>query len=119
MKNVIGTVLAGLGIGVIGTGIGAGAVLLAVLLLLVKPLVAVGIGVLIGKGLAFVGAGSYIAGALGMVLHTTVSVAALPQFFAGLTLLSSYIRPVVNKGETVSVDAKDLKKGIKDLRNSK
>jgi hypothetical protein len=124
MKNVIGAILVGLGVTAVGAGLGAGAVALAILALVLKPLAAILGGWIIGHGVALV-AGNFVAGALATILHAAITASTLPQIFAGLSLLSLYIRPAINRTGGVELKANkgDIKKSFdelkKDLRNSK
>jgi uncharacterized membrane protein len=119
MKNVIGAILTGLGIGAIGAGVGIGAIALLIITILLKPLFAILIGWVVGFGLKLI-AGSFVAGALSTIFHTAITASALPQIFAGITLLSSYIKPATRHVETEEVKAKkaELKKEFKNFRNS-
>lgn len=121
MKKVIGAILAGLGIGLGAAGVGVGAALLLVIGILLKPLLALLVGWVVGFGLKLI-AGTFVAGALSTIFHTTIAASALPQIFAGITLLSSYIKPSRNAIEaTLSNDkVKDsIEKAKKEARTFK
>ncbi|ALA07242.1 hypothetical protein SECTIM467_118 [Brevibacillus phage SecTim467] len=111
MKKIMDAILVGLGVTAISAGIGAAGLSLVALLLILKPLLAILIGWVIGHGVAFV-AGSFVAGALSTIFHTTITVSMLPSVFAGLSLISSFIRPV-----TENNDVTELQKGTDKVKN--
>lgn len=121
MKKVIGALLTGLGIGAVGAGVGVGAILLLVIGILLKPLLALLVGWVVGFGLKLI-AGTFVAGALSTIFHTTIAASALPQIFAGITLLSSYIKPSRSpieaniKNDKAKVSLEDLKKEFRTFK---
>lgn len=123
MKKAFGTLFTGIGIGVLGACAGIGAILLAIAALLLKSLVAIVIGWAVGYGLQVV-SGVYIASALSTILHTIVTESALPQLFAGITLLLQYIYLILRKNNgSLKMEFADLKSKYNvlknDLRNTK
>ncbi|MGC5773008.1 hypothetical protein [Paenibacillus pabuli] len=92
MKKVVGALLAGLGIGAAGAIGVAGAVAIIIISILLKPMFALLVGWVIGFGLKLI-AGSFVAGTLSAIFHTAIPPSALPQIFAGIALLASFIKP--------------------------
>ncbi|PZT52649.1 hypothetical protein [Paenibacillus silvae] len=92
MKKVVGALLAGLGIGAVGAFGVAGAAAIIIITLLLKPLFALLIGWVIGFGLKLI-AGSFVASTLSTIFNTAITASALPQIFAGIVLLTSFIKP--------------------------
>jgi hypothetical protein len=78
----------------IGTGAGVLGLLTLIFLLLLNPIMAIAVGWVVGTGLKWI-AGSYIASGLSVIFHTTITADMLPMFFVALTLLSSYIQPMI------------------------
>ncbi|MCK6076905.1 hypothetical protein [Paenibacillus silvae] len=91
MKKVVGALLAGLGIGAVGAFGVAGAAAIIIITLLLKPLFALLIGWVIGFGLRLI-AGSFVASTLSTIFNTAITASALPQLFAGIVLLTSFIK---------------------------
>ncbi|MFF2889496.1 hypothetical protein [Paenibacillus sp. NPDC057967] len=118
MKNVIRTVLAGSGIGVVGAGLGAGALAVLAIGFILKPLLAILIGWVVGHVVAWV-AGGFVAGALSTIFHTSITASMLPSVFAGITLLASYFRHVVrtnDNGVKAQADNAQAKKAWEDMK---
>lgn len=79
---------------VIGTGAGVLGLIAFIFLLLLNPILAIAVGWVVGTGLEWI-AGSYIASGLSVIFHTSITADMLPMFFVALTLLSSYIKPII------------------------
>ncbi|MGQ8871880.1 hypothetical protein [Paenibacillus sp. TSA_86.1] len=95
MKKVVGALLTGLGIGAVGAVGFAGAAAIIIITILLRPLFALLVGWVIGFGLKVI-AGSFVACTLSTIFHTVIAASALPQIFAGIALLASFIKPSRN-----------------------
>lgn len=91
MSKKLNSILEGLAI---GTGAGVLGLLALIFLLLLNPVLAIAVGWVVGTGLKWI-AGSYIASGLSIIFHTTITADMLPLVFVTLTLLSTYIKPML------------------------